>query len=85
MYSNQPEVTLRRDGEIVGTQTGKRIFTFDVPIDGEHELTATSGALSDRIVVRRVAALGAQRIGAFHATPEREDALESLFFLLRQG
>ena len=42
VYSNLPEVTLYIDGEIVGTQTADKIFEFDVPIAGEHEITVTA-------------------------------------------
>lgn len=54
VYSNQPQVSLYRDGDLVGTRTGRRVFRFDVRLDGEHELTARSGELTDTIRVRRV-------------------------------
>lgn len=55
VYSNQPQVTLWRDGELVGTRAGRRVFRFEVRLEGEHELTARSGDLADTIRVRRVA------------------------------
>ena len=54
VYSNQPEVSLWIDGKLVGTESGPRVFRFQVPLSGEHELTARSGALIDTIAVRRV-------------------------------
>ena len=54
VYSNQPEVSLWVDGVLVGSQSGPRVFRFDVPLSGEHELTARSGGLMDTIAVRRV-------------------------------
>ena len=49
VYSNQPDVSLWVDGKLVGTQSGLRVFRFEVPLSGEHELTARSGALIDTI------------------------------------
>ncbi len=40
VYSNQPEVSLFVDGSLVETKTGNRIFTFQVPISGEHTIEA---------------------------------------------
>lgn len=54
VYSNQPSVTLTVDGKEFGTKTGERIFTFEVPISGEHTITATAGDLTDSITVRKV-------------------------------
>lgn len=54
VYSNQSEVSLWADGNLIGTSSGPRVFRFEVPLSGEHELTARSGALSDTIVVRLV-------------------------------
>lgn len=55
VYSNQSEVTLYVDGEQKETKTGKYLFTFEVPISKEHEITAVSGDLKDSIKVRKVA------------------------------
>ncbi len=55
VYSNQPQVTLFVDGEEKETKSGKYLFTFEVPLSGEHEITAKSGDLSDSIKVRKVA------------------------------
>lgn len=54
VYSNQPSMTLTVDGKEFGTKTGERIFTFEVPISGEHTITATAGDSSDSITVRKV-------------------------------
>ena len=54
VYSNQPDVSLWVDGKLVGTQSGLRVFRFEVPLSGKHELTARSGALIDTIAIRRV-------------------------------
>ncbi len=55
VYSNQPSVTLRIDGRVIGTKAGKTVFTFDVPLTGEHEIEAVSGGCRDKITLRRVA------------------------------
>ena len=54
VYSNQPSVTLTVDGKEFGTKTGERVFTFEVPISGEHTITASAGDLTDSITVRKV-------------------------------
>lgn len=54
VYSNQPEVTLLVDGTAIGTVSGARVFRFDVPLTGEHEITARAGEETDTIVLRKV-------------------------------
>ncbi|KQZ09673.1 hypothetical protein ASD23_07690 [Agromyces sp. Root1464] len=54
VYSNQGEVALSVDGVEVGTVSGIRAFRFNVPLSGEHEITARSGGLSDTIALRKV-------------------------------
>ena len=54
VYSNQPEVTLYVDGAEVEMQTGRRAFTFRVPITGEHTIRAAAGACGDSITVKKV-------------------------------
>lgn len=54
VYSNLPEVTLFVDGKEVGTQTGRTVFTFRIPISGEHTVVAKSGIYSDTMQIRRV-------------------------------
>ena len=55
VYSNQPEVTLIVDGREFETKTGKTVFTFSVPIHGEHTVTARSGECTDTISIHKVA------------------------------
>lgn len=54
VYSNQPAVTLLVDGREFATQTGDKIFKFQVPITGAHTIEARSGELSDTIAIRKV-------------------------------
>ena len=54
VYSNQPAVTLLVDGREFATQTGDKIFKFQVPITGAHTIEARSGKLSDTIAIRKV-------------------------------
>ena len=54
VYSNQSEVSLYLDGDLIGQQTGSRIFRFRVPINGEHRITATCGELRDEMTIRHV-------------------------------
>lgn len=53
VYSNQPSVTLTVDGKELASKTGERVFTFEVPLSGEHTITATTGGLADSITVRK--------------------------------
>ncbi len=53
VYSNQSSVTLMVDDLEFETKTGERIFTFSVPITGEHKIEACSGACRDAITVRK--------------------------------
>ena len=57
VYSNQPEVTLLVDGKEFETKAGKTVFSFSVPIHGEHRVTARSGECTDTISIRKVAEL----------------------------
>jgi len=54
VYSNQSRVTLFANGKEIGTQTGEKVFVFDVPLEGEVTLTASAGSLNDCAVIRRV-------------------------------
>ncbi|MBQ8095420.1 MAG: glycoside hydrolase family 2 protein [Clostridia bacterium] len=54
VYSNQPKVTLFVDGVKAGEQTGKTVFTFRVPLMGEHMIRAEAEGVSDVMCVRRV-------------------------------
>lgn len=54
VYSNQPKITLVVDGKEFETQTGKTIFKFNVPISGEHKITAIAESCTDSITVKKV-------------------------------
>ena len=54
VYSNQNAVTLLVDGKKFATQTGDKIFKFEVPITGAHTIEARSGELSETIAIRKV-------------------------------
>ena len=54
VYSNQPAVTLQVDSREFATQTGDKIFRFQVPITGAHTIEARSGELTDTIAIRKV-------------------------------
>lgn len=54
VYSNQPEVTLFVDGNAIETQKGHTIFSFMVPIHGEHTIKAQAGSCMDTILIRKV-------------------------------
>ncbi len=54
VYSNQPCVALYVDGREFASAEGKTVFSFRVPISGEHTIEAKTEGCSDRITVRRV-------------------------------
>ena len=54
VYSNQPCVTLYVDGERAGEQTGRTVFTFRIPLTGEHLIRAVAGDASDTMRICRV-------------------------------
>ena len=53
VYSNQPAVTLLVDGKELETQSGSKVFTFTVPLTGEHRIEAVAGDLSDEMTIRK--------------------------------
>ena len=53
VYSNQPSVTLRADGKLLGTQNGDKVFSFQVPLSSRHVIVAQSGSLYDTIEIRK--------------------------------
>ncbi|MBR0153965.1 MAG: glycoside hydrolase family 2 protein [Lachnospiraceae bacterium] len=55
VYSNCGSVTLLVDGKEAETRSGRTVFTFTVPITGEHKIEAVSGGLRDESIVCRVA------------------------------
>lgn len=54
VYSNQSEVSLYVDGVLFGTQTGRTIFHFQVPIRGKHTIVAAASSCQDMITVHHV-------------------------------
>lgn len=53
VYSNQQRVTLFVDGRELETMSGRRVFEFQVPLSGEHEIRAVSGNCSDTMRIRK--------------------------------
>ena len=54
VYSNLPEVSLYKDGQLVETKQGDKVFTFQLPITGKHSIEARSGEHSSVILVNKV-------------------------------
>lgn len=54
VYSNQPEVTLYRDGVLKESQKAKFVFEFGVSLAGEHTFEARAGECTDTITIRKV-------------------------------
>lgn len=55
VYSNQPQVTLYRNGELWASQSGKTVFVFaGVPLDPETRLEARAGDCRDTITLHQV-------------------------------
>lgn len=54
VYSNQNEVTLLVDGQKIATKMGAKVYTFEIPISGEHTIEVKSGDLHDTITIRKV-------------------------------
>lgn len=54
VYSNLDTVTLYIDGKEFATAKGDKVFTFEVPISGEHTISAKSGDCSDSISIHKV-------------------------------
>lgn len=55
VYSNQSEVSLYVDGKLFGTKQGHVVFTFQVPITGDHTIEARAGGCTSVMLVRKVA------------------------------
>lgn len=55
VYSNLPEVSLYKDGHLVESKKGDKVFVFNVPISGKHSIEARAGAYSSVILVNKVA------------------------------
>ncbi|KAB1438683.1 glycoside hydrolase family 2 protein [Candidatus Galacturonibacter soehngenii] len=54
VYSNQTKIVLYVDGQQMEEKAGSHIFTFQIPIHGEHHIEAISGAYRDEIRIRKV-------------------------------
>ena len=54
VYSNCEAVMLIVDGKEQETKSGKTVFTFNVPLTGEHKIEAVSGDRRDSMTIRRV-------------------------------
>lgn len=55
VYSNQSEVSLYANGKRIASQRGDKVFRFRLPLDGELQLTAKAGELTDTALIRRAA------------------------------
>lgn len=55
VYSNQREVALYVDGKLAGRRFGQRVFTFRVPLTGEHSIEAVAGPCRDTMILCRAA------------------------------
>ncbi|MBQ4282156.1 MAG: DUF4982 domain-containing protein [Spirochaetales bacterium] len=83
VYSNRNEVELIANGISLGRKTGRHSFRFDVRLDGNLELEARSGDLSDRIRIRRVSEPNRSYILA--ETAEIANWYEGLNLVVRDG
>ena len=54
VYSNQTEVSLYVDGNLLETIKGARVFRFAVPITGNHQIMAKAGACVDEMTIHKV-------------------------------
>ena len=54
IYSNQPEVTLYANGQKVASQKADKVFTFQIPLNGEVKLEAVAGDCRDEANIRYV-------------------------------
>ncbi len=54
VYSNLPEVSLYKDGHLLETQKGNKVFVFKAPITGKHTFEARAEGHSSVILVNRV-------------------------------
>ncbi len=54
VYTNQSQVELKINGEVVCKKSGSRVFEFTVPMRDKNEIVVSSGSLSDRGTVIKV-------------------------------
>ena len=55
VYSNQEEVELFNNGKSLGLKRGKHVFVFEVKLEENNKIEATSGELRSSIMVKKVA------------------------------
>lgn len=66
VYSNQPSVTLYMDGAEISTQTGDKVFQWEVKLTGQHAFTAQADDCRDTMTIRKVS----QRDMSYYKNPE---------------
>ncbi len=55
VYSNQPQVALYMDGNLVEEKTGEKVFVFDVALkDGFNSIVAVAGDVKDVMTIEKV-------------------------------
>lgn len=54
VYTNQKTISLFCDGELIAQKEGNMVFSFFVPIHGEHTIKAQAGDCFDCITIRKV-------------------------------
>ncbi len=54
VYSNQDTIDLYVDGKLFESQKGRTVFTFQVPISGEHTIEARAQGYASVMLVRKV-------------------------------
>lgn len=54
VYSNQSSISLWVDGVLIETKTGNRVFTFQMPISGEHTIEAITDLCKDKMKIQKV-------------------------------
>ena len=62
VYSNQSEVSLYVNGQLVETKKGQHVFKFEIANIGEQKLEAKSGNCTDSSIIRKVDAPNASYI-----------------------
>ena len=55
VYSNQTAVSLYVDDVLTASQEGRTVFSFRIPLSGEHHIRAVSGEVQDSMIIRKAA------------------------------
>lgn len=55
VYTNEKTVSLLVDGQLLAQQQGTHIFRFQLPLTGQHNLTAVAGRCTDSITICKAA------------------------------